>query len=380
MVKIIDLEGRQIIIVGTAHISELSVQEVKDVFDHHSPSAVAIELDDDRYRALQQADAYREIDIVTILKQNKVASLLAQMLLSAYQQKVSKTLNQPLGEDMKIAMDFAHTNKIPLLRIDRSVQITLMRIWQSLSFMEKIRLSSELLSSLFEPSLTLDKIETLKQEDVLSAALAEVAQLFPNLKKILVDERDQVMAHHLLNDPHDVVVAVVGAAHVPGILYYLEQPAPIDELLSVKAKSKNSLWSWLFPGFILGITLLSLLQAPNLAFDTLLRFFVINGSLAALGTLLALGHPLSALSAFLMAPVGLLSPVLATGFFAGFVEAMVRKPRVGDFMNLSQDILHIKGYFRNRVAHILVIVVLANLFASLGSIIYSIDLIQRLFS
>ncbi len=380
MIKTYEFNARLIVLVGTAHVSESSVQEVRDALENYSANVVAVELDDERYQAMTEKKTYQELDIVSIIKQNKVASLLAQMFLASFQQKVAKQLNQTLGQDMQVAMDFAADNKIELLRIDRSVQITLLRIWHSLKFFDKVKLASELLVSLFETKVSVDQIEALKQEDLLESALADVGKLFPNIRYILIDERDRLMAHHLRAKQADVIVAVVGAAHVPGILKYLENPEPIDGLLSVPQPKKAGLWTWLFPLFLIGITLLSMLQAPNLAWSTLLRFILINGSLAALGTLLAFGHPLSALSAFIMAPVGLLSPVLATGFFAGICEAYLRKPRVEDFMSLNQDLSSLKGYWHNRVARILLIVVFANVFASLGSIIYSIDIIQRLFN
>jgi pheromone shutdown-related protein TraB len=380
MIKTYEFDARLIVLVGTAHVSQASVQEVTDALEQYSANAVAVELDEDRYKALTEAQTYRELDIVKIIKQNKVASLLAQMFLASFQQKVAKQLNQTLGEDMKTAMDFAHNHQIELLRIDRSVQTTLLRIWHSLSFFDKVKLGSELLASLFETKISTEQIEALKQEDLLESALADVGKLFPNIRHILIDERDRLMAHRLRSKNVDVIVAVVGAAHVPGILKYLEAPATIEGLLDVPKAKKASYWTWLFPAFLIGITLLSMAQAPNLALNTLLRFILINGSLAALGTLLAFGHPLSALSAFVMAPVGLLSPVLATGFFAGICEAYLRKPRVEDFMNLNQDLSTVKGYWRNRVARILLIVMFANIFASLGSIVYSIDIIQRLFN
>lgn len=380
MIKTFEKDGRLYVLVGTAHISSESLADIAEAFDNHSPNAVAVELDEERYNALMNPDRLRDIDVVSVMKQNKVASLLAQMFLAAFQHKVAKQLKQPLGQDMRAAIDFANTNHIPLLRIDRSVQVTLMRIWQSLSLMEKARLATELLSSLFESNITQEKIEALKQEDLLASALAEVGDLFPNVKRILIDERDHWMADALLKRDDDVIVAVVGAAHVPGILHHLEHPSPINDINTVDTRKKTSLWAWLFPIFLVGITLFSMIQTPALATQTLLRFIFINGSLAALGTLLALGHPLSALAAFVMAPVGLLSPVLATGFFAGMMEAYLRKPRVEDVINLSRDVTTLKGYWTNRVARILLIVFLANLFASLGSIIYSIDLVQRLFT
>ena len=188
------------------------------------------------------------------------------------------------------------------------------------------------------------------------------------------------MAYKLAHASGQKIVAIVGAAHVPGIQKNLTNQNSISQLMVVPKKKNGNLFAWIFPLFIVGLIGLSIINSPGLAFETVLRFILINGSLAALGTLIALGHPLSILTAFVMAPIGVLSPFLATGWFAGLTEAWIRKPKVEDFMALQDDVLHIKGYWKNRVARILLVVLLANIFASLGSIVYSIDLIKNLFN
>ena len=239
---------------------------------------------------------------------------------------------------------------------------------------------SELLGSLFENDVKEEDIEALKQGDMLQSALAEVSKQFPKIAETLIFERDRIMAYKLAHANGQKIVAVVGAAHVPGIQKNLTNNTPISNILQVNKKKNSQLTAWIFPLFIVGLILLSIINSPGLAYDTILRFILINGSLAALGTLIALGHPLSILTAFVMAPIGVLSPFLATGWFAGLMEAWVHKPKVEDFMNLQDDVLHIKGYWTNRVTRILLVVLLANVFASLGSIVYSIDLIKNLFN
>lgn len=374
------INGKEITIIGTAHISSDSVEEVKQALIEIQPDTVAIELDDERYKSMTETKDWKEMDIVDIIKKKKVGFLLAQMILSSYQRKIAQNLNQNVGQEMSVAIQYSKENQTKLIMIDRNIQTTLLRIWHNLGWFEKIKMLSELLGSLFENDVKEEDIEALKQGDMLQSALAEVSKQFPKIAETLIFERDRIMAYKLAHANGQKIVAVVGAAHVPGIQKNLTNNTPISNILQVNKKKNSQLTAWIFPLFIVGLIVLSIINSPGLAYDTILRFILINGSLAALGTLIALGHPLSILTAFVMAPIGVLSPFLATGWFAGLMEAWVHKPKVEDFMNLQDDVLHIKGYWTNRVARILLVVLLANVFASLGSIVYSIDLIKNLFN
>ncbi len=374
------INGKEITIIGTAHISSESVEEVKQALDEIKPDVIAIELDDERYKSMTEKKNWQDMDIVDIIKKKKVGFLFAQMILSSYQRKIAQNLKLNVGEEMSTAIQYSKENSTKLLMIDRNIQTTLLRIWHNLGWFEKIKMLTELLSSMFENDVKEEDIERLKQGDMLQAALAEISVQFPQIAETLIFERDRIMAYKLAHASGQKIVAIVGAAHVPGIQKNLSNQNSISQLMVVPKKKNGNLFAWIFPLFIVGLIGLSIINSPGLAFETVLRFILINGSLAALGTLIALGHPLSILTAFVMAPIGVLSPFLATGWFAGLTEAWIRKPKVEDFMNLQDDVLHIKGYWKNRVARILLVVLLANIFASLGSIVYSIDLIKNLFN
>lgn len=374
------INGKEITIIGTAHISSESVEEVRLALDEIKPDVIAIELDDERYKSMTEKKNWQDMDIVDIIKKKKVGFLFAQMILSSYQRKIAQNLNLNVGEEMNAAINYSKEHSIKLLMIDRNIQTTLLRIWHNLGWFEKIKMLTELLSSMFENDVKEEDIERLKQGDLLQSALAEISVQFPQIAETLIFERDRIMAYKLAHVSGQKIVAIVGAAHVPGIQKNLTNQNSIAQLMIVPKKKNGNLFAWIFPLFIVGLIGLSIINSPGLAFETVLRFILINGSLAALGTLIALGHPLSIITAFVMAPIGVLSPFLATGWFAGLTEAWIRKPKVEDFMNLQDDVLHIKGYWKNRVARILLVVLLANIFASLGSIVYSIDLIKNLFN
>jgi pheromone shutdown-related protein TraB len=374
------INGKEITIIGTAHISSESVEEVRQALEELKPDVVAIELDDERYKSMTEKKNWQEMDIVDIIKKKKVGFLFAQMILSSYQRKIAQNLKLNVGEEMSVAIQYSKETNTKLLMIDRNIQTTLLRIWHNLGWWEKVKMLTELLSSMFESDVKEEDIESLKQGDMLQSALSEISKQFPQIAETLIFERDRIMAYKLAHASGTRIVAVVGAAHVPGIQKNLSNNESIAQLMIVPKKKNGNLTAWIFPIFIVGLIGLSIINAPGLAFETVLRFILINGSLAALGTALALGHPLSILTAFVMAPIGVLSPFLATGWFAGLTEAWVHKPKVEDFMSLQDDVLHIKGYWKNRVARILLVVLLANIFASLGSIVYSIDLIRNLFN
>ncbi|NTW90946.1 MAG: TraB/GumN family protein [Erysipelotrichaceae bacterium] len=374
------INGKEITIIGTAHISSDSVEEVKLALLEIQPDTVAIELDDERYKSMTEKKNWQDMDIVDIIKKKKVGFLVAQMILSSYQRKIAQNLKLNVGEEMSTAIQYSKENHTKLLMIDRNIQTTLLRIWHNLGWFEKVKMLTELLSSMFENDVKEEDIEALKQGDMLQSALTEISKQFPQIAETLIFERDRIMAYKLSHAQGNKIVAVVGAAHLPGIQKNLLNNNSISDLMVVPKKKGGNLTAWIFPLFIVGLIALSIINSPGLAVDTILRFILINGSLAALGTLIALGHPLSILTAFVMAPIGVLSPFLATGWFAGLMEAWIHKPKVEDFMNLQDDVLHIKGYWSNRVARILLVVLLANIFASLGSIVYSIDLIKNLFN
>ena len=382
MIKTIQLENKTVTLIGTAHVSHQSAEEVASSLSTGNYNAIAIELDEERYEGLAQDKSWKDTDISKIIKQKKTGLLIAQVILASYQKRLAKANQINVGQEMITAMNYAATNEIHLLLIDRSVTVTFQRIWHSLTFIDKFKLLTELMLSVFsDEKITEDDLEKLKDQDILQAALSEISKKFPKIAETLIFERDRIMAYQLRHAVEDNIVAIVGAAHVAGIISHLTNPdLEINDLMGVpKASKTGKILAYLFPVLIVGLLLATMIMSPNLALNTILKFIVFNGSLAALGTLLAFGHPLSILTAFVAAPIGILSPVLATGWFAGLTEAAMRKPKVADFMRLQEDAGHLKGWWKNRVLRILLVVMMANIFASFGSIITSIDLFKNLF-
>lgn len=381
MIQHIVLENKEIFLVGTAHVSSESAEEVRRVVTEVAPDAIAIELDEGRYRAMTEGKSWEKTDITQIIKQKKVGFLMANILLSSYQDRLAKQMNVRVGEEMRVAIELCRELDLKVECIDRDIQTTFLRIWRNLGLKDKWNLLIALVSSVFDnEKISQEEIENLKQGDIIQAMISEFAGKFPSIVETLVYERDQVMAYQLKHSQSKKIVAVVGAAHVSGIMKNIQLDYALRPLLELPPKSNSSkLATYIVPGVLILLLVLTSLKVPSLAINTVLRFILINGTFAALGTLVALGHPLSILTAFVMAPVGALSPVLATGWFAGLMEAWIRKPKVEDFLRINVDASSFKGFWKNRVLRVLLVVILANLFATIGTLVISAELIGKIF-
>ena len=379
--NIVKLEygDKVIYLVKTAHVSRNSVEDVKECIEEVEPDAICVELDQDRYNKLKEPEKWRNTDIVKVIKEKQVGFLLVNVILSSFQKRIAKSMDSTSGAEMKTAMDIAEEKNIPLIMADRSVKTTFSRIWNELSSKEKMKLLTGLIESIFESEeISEEDISKLKEADALEAALLEVGKAIPNVKRVLVDERDQYLCQKIKNAPGSKIVAVIGAAHAKGIERNLDNDVDIQALDNVvKKKGFSSYLKYLIPVFILGVILWTIYQNRDLGLSQIRSWFLWHGSLSALGVLLALGHPLSIITAFLLAPLTSLNPLLASGWFAGIVEATIRKPKVKDFEDIAEDTATLKGFWKNRVTRTLLVVIFANLFSSLGTLISGIDIVKK---
>ncbi|MCF0115331.1 MAG: TraB family protein, partial [Erysipelotrichaceae bacterium] len=218
----------------------------------------------------------------------------------------------------------------------------------------------------------------LKQSEVLEAALKEISVQFPVVSEVLVDERNRILAHNIQQAPGNNVVAVVGAAHVPGILEYIDKEDDINELLTLPEKKLSSkLAGWIIPIIIISMIIYLFTQNQGVGIEQVKHWILWNGSLSAIGVLLAGGHPLSMLTAFIASPITSLNPMLAAGWFAGLVECFIRKPKVKDFDNLNEDCATLKGILHNKVTKVLLVVILANVFSTIGTFMGGLDIFTK---
>ncbi len=367
--EIVRAGNKEILLVGTAHVSRDSVDEVRETISASHPDVVAVELCKRRYDVLRNPKTWQETDIVGVIREKKASFLFANLVLTAFQKRIGEKLGVRPGQEMLEAIRTAEARGIPVALVDRPVQTTLQRAWRSLSFRERILLLASSIGAIFETEdLDEDAIEKLKEKDVLTAAVEEIGKRAPTVKKVLIDERDAYMGRKISDLEGDRILAVVGAGHVQGLSEQLKDP--IDDISSLESvpAGKRSLWKWIVPLAIFALVAGGFYAGgPARGMEMLKWWFLSNALFAALGAAIALAHPVSVLVAACASPITSMNPTLAAGWFAGLSEAYFRRPKVADFERLQQDILSLRGFWRNSVTRILLVVVFANLGSALGA-------------
>jgi len=375
-VRIVERDGVRYTLLGTAHVSRASVEAVERAIESGRFDAVAVELDAQRLQALTNPDALAKLDLVEVIRKGRVALFAANLALAAYQRRLAEQLEIEPGAELKRAVVMANERNLPVHLIDREVGLTFKRASQRLGFFGKIKLVMGLGAGLFaSEEVGEDEIEKLKQGDMLEASFGEFASESPALYETIIGERDRYMATRLreVHDPAQrEVLAVVGAGHLAGLAKYLETdtdaPGPLRESLEDVPKKRNIPWITLA---ILAIVLTGIgvgfyRGGLGVGSELLAVWAMYTGGLAGLGCLLAGSHPLSILTAIVVAPFKPFRLSIPTGAFSALVEARLRKPAYEDFLKLRDDAQSVRGWYRNRVTRVVLTFMLTNLGSMLG--------------
>ena len=368
----ISFDEKQILLIGTAHISQSSVDEVNSVIDQEKPDTVCIELCSSRHQAMLDKDQWKNMDIYKVVREGKSFLLFANLIMTAFQKRLGSQLGVKPGAEMLEAANAAERVGAELILADRDVKITLQRTWRGMTFWGRMKVLSQLLASLFvREEISKEEIEKLKESDALSEAMQMLAEQSPEMKRILIDERDQFMAEKIKLAQGKRIVAVVGAGHVKGLTAELEREHNLAELETVPPPGKIGIWlKWGIPTLIVGLVAYGFFTVEtDVSIEMIQRWFLINGTLSALGTAIAFGHPITIATAFVAAPFTSLNPAVAAGWVAGLVEAFLRKPQVRDFESLADDITHLRGFWQNNITRILLVVMFANLGSAIGTFV-----------
>ncbi len=365
-------EGKEVILIGTAHVSRESAELVTKVIEEETPDTVCVELCQSRYQAITQKNKWQDTDLVKVIKEKKAFLLLSNLLLASFQKRIGKKLGIKPGEEMLRAVKAAGEVGASLVPADRDIRTTLSRAWRLMGFWKKIKLLTQLVLSMGETdSLTEKDIEEMKKKDVLESLLAEMGEVLPELRRILIDERDRYLAYKIRTSPGEKVVAVVGAGHVPGIKKCWNDPVDIGPLEQIPPKGKLvAFLKWGIPSVVTGLIVLGFFFAGASVGVNMLKWWVLaNGVLSGIGAIIALAHPLTVLAAVVAAPLTSLNPMIAAGWVAGLVEVLLGKPKVKDFERLPEDISSVRGFWRNKITRILLVVIFTNLGSSLGTFV-----------
>ena len=363
---------KEFVLIGTAHVSKESARLAKAVIEEEKPDTVCVELCQSRYQAIRQKERWQDTDIVKVIREKKSFLLLSNLLLASFQKRIAKQFDVKPGEEMIAAINAAESVGARIHLADRDIRTTLSRTWRVMGFWSKIRLLFELALSLGQLNeIKEEDIEKMKQQDVLETLLSEVGKSLPGLKAILIDERDQYLAEKIRSAPGNKIVAVVGAGHIPGIQKYWNAEIDTRALEQLPAKSKSiGILKWLIPLVIVGLFIAGFFFGGKKAgTDMIVWWILANGILAGVGAIIALAHPATILSSIIAAPLTSLNPMIAAGWVSGLVEAFSRRPKVKDLESLPEDILSVRGFWRNNVTRILLVVVFTNLGSSLGTFI-----------
>ena len=372
MLHRLEYKDKKVILVGTAHVSKDSVDLVKSVIEDVKPDTVCVELCESRAQSIRQKQRWQEMDIMKVIKEKKAFLLLSNLMLASFQKRIADRLEVAPGQEMIEAMTSAEAVGASVCMADRDIRTTLSRTWRSMGLWGKAKLIFQLILSLGEvDEISEEDVEKMKQQDMLASILDEVGKSMPQVRTTLIDERDRYLTEKIRTAPGQSIVAVVGAGHVPGIKASWEQPIDLSELDAMPPKSPTAgFLKWFIPFCICAMIIYGFFRGGAAAGTDMVTWWVLaNGILAGLGALIALGHPLTILSSILAAPLTSLNPMIAAGWVSGLVEAFSRKPKVIDFENLPTDILSVRGFWRNKVTRVLLVVVFTNLGSAAGTFI-----------
>ncbi|MGB5735914.1 MAG: TraB/GumN family protein [Thiohalocapsa sp.] len=385
------VDGAELTLLGTAHVSRSSADKVRELLDHNDNGfdAVAVELCESRFNAIMHPDALSRMDLFAVIREKRVYMVAASLALSAYQQRLADQFGIEPGAEQRMAIRMAEARGLPVLLIDREVGVTLRRAAQNLGWWKRLNLFSGLMAGMLSrEQVTEDEIERLKQGDVLETTFAEFAQDRRDLYLPLIEERDRYMAarltHELREQGYRNVLAVVGAGHLKGLGEQLGQPHPdpareLAQLDQVAPPARG--WRfvpWGIVVLVLGLFAYGFTRSPELGWNLVLDWVLINGGLSALGTVLAGAHPVTVLGAFCAAPLTSLNPTIGAGMVAGAIELTLRRPSVGDFSSLRDDVTSVRGWWRNRVSRVLLVFIFSTIGSAAGTYVAGFTIVGRL--
>ena len=387
--KVLTLNGRTITLIGTAHISQDSINEVTEAIKTQKPDCVAIELDQKRCDSIKNPDSWRQLDIIKVLKRGEGFLLLANLVLASFQKRMGQNVGVRPGDEMVAAMKVAEELNIPTTMVDRPIQTTLRRAWAKNSLWGKCKLLSAMISSAFtSEKISSEEIEELKNNSEMDSMMKELSDYMPTVKEVLIDERDKYLASHIWKSEGSNIIAVLGAGHLPGVQAYLEKIAAgqestdTTEIANIPSKTLGAkIKGWIIPAIIVILIGMGFyFGGRNKGTELVLSWVLWNGALSAIGSIIAAAHPLTILVSFIGAPITSLCPFVGVGFLTGITQAFICKPKVKDIEDLSTDAGSLKGFYKNRVLKVLLVFILSSLGSSIGTFVSGADIISKLSS
>jgi pheromone shutdown-related protein TraB len=347
-VQIVNKDGREFIIVGTAHISRQSANLVKEVIETERPDTVCVELDEKRYKSLSEKKRWESLDLKTIIREKQLSTLIMNLVLASYQKKLGEKLGVEPGSELLQATQTATELDLPIELCDREVRITLRRAWHSMSFWQKLKFLTSGLAGLFEKQeLNEEKLAELRSKDVLSEMMEELGKAMPVLKRVLIDERDTYLAEKTKLASGNKIVTVVGAGHVNGIIKHLKDDREVN--LSDIEKIPQSKHIVKIIGWGIPIIIVA--------------------------SILFIGY-----SKGLAAPFTSLTPVIGAGYVAAFVQAYYQPPVVKEIQNVISDFGNLANWWKNKLLRVFLVFILTSLGSVIGTYVGFFEIISNVFN
>lgn len=384
-VHTIQFEDKTILLIGTAHISQESVDLVEEVISNEQPDGVCLELDDKRFKALTQKKQWQSLDLKQIIKKKQLSTLMINLLMASYQKKLGGQLGVQPGAELLHAAKIALKSAIPITLIDRDVRVTLRRAWKSTSFFKKGYLLTTIFASLFDSTeISEEKLAEMKQKDVLSGLMEEMGSALPDVKRVLIDERDIYLCEKIKTAEGQRLVAVVGAGHVAGIkeVFKHDRSKELEEISTIPPVS--GIWKaigWSIPLLIIGsLITIGIQKGAADAGANLLYWILANGIPSAIGGILAFANPFTVIGAFVAAPITSLTPVIGAGYVAAFIQVMRTPPVVREFETVGDDMGSLTGWWKNKLLRLFLVFLFTGLGSAVGTYVGGYEIITNLFS
>lgn len=368
-------DDREIVLIGTAHISQVSKDLVRATIEAEAPDTVCVELDEGRLKSIKEPDRWKKTDLKQVIKNKQLGTLIANLVLGSYQKRMGAQTGVKPGSELKEAVDCAEGRGAELVLADRDIKITLRRTWACTPWYRKLSLLGGLFASIFDKTeVSEEDLAKIKEQDALSAMMQDFGKSFPEVKQVLIDERDQFLASKIKNASGKKIVAVVGAGHMNGIAKIIEEDRelPSEESISVIPKSAP-IWKiigWAIPvAIIASIIAVGVHAGFEKAGELSLQWAMLTGGGAMLGTVIAGGHPVTILVALVAAPFTGLTPLIGVGFFTALTQVYMRPPRVSEMETLADDIWQVKRWWKNRVTRVILCFLCPGIPAIIGKIL-----------
>ena len=361
-------------LLGTAHVATASVEAVKTQIAEYQPDLVGVELCKSRHDALVEGRRLDKEGLLRVIKEGKAPMVLMQAMLSAEQRRMGLNEGQEPGAELLAAVETAKAAKIEVALVDRDIQITMKRAWKKMRWRERFRLLFSLFGDDEELDEEVDIEQMLSDSDLLSSMMDELKQFSPGAGEVLIDERDRYIAERIMKSKTEgKMLVVVGAGHLKGIARTLEEYTPLndDEMNELSTVPKRGIVGKILPFaiplIVMSLVGFSLWNNDSIDIVKMLTIWTLfNAVFAAIGCIIARGHPLAILTAALASPITSLNPALAAGWFAGYVQLKIAEPTAEDLQQFLKG-TSIGGFWSNPAGRVLLVTALTNLGSMLGA-------------